>query len=256
MPIAEPAAQGFEAAADLYEARRPSYPDAALTWLASELEIEESSRLLDVGAGTGKLTRQLVGRTPRVIGLEPVRAMCAQFRLALDVPIAQAVAEALPVRTGSVDGVLVGQAFHWFDFETALAEIHRVLRPGGGLGLIWNMRDERHDWVARLGDIRRRYGDIRYGSGAWRGPVESSELFGPLLEQRFAYQHVLDPEGVVELMASTSFIAALPMEENRAVRDEISQLLGSHPETRGERRLVVPYRTDVYWTTTAPTGTE
>ena len=249
MPIAEPAARGFEAAADLYEARRPSYPDVAVAWLASELEIEESSRLLDLGAGTGKLTRQRVRRTPRVIGLEPVRAMCAQFHSALDVPIAQAVAEALPVRTGSVDAVLVGQAFHWFNFEPALAEIHRVLRPGGGLGLIWNMRDERHDWVAALGDIRRRYGDIRYDSGAWRRPVESSELFGPLVEQRFDYQHVLDPEGVVELMASTSFIAALPMEQNRAVRDEIGHLLASHPETRGERRLVVPYRTDVYWTT-------
>ena len=129
MPIAEPAAQGFEAAADLSEARRPSYPEVALTWLASELEMEESSRVLDVGAGTGKLTRQLVRRTPRVIGLEPVRAMCAQFRLALDVPIAQAVAEALPVRTGSVDAVLVGQAFHWFDFGSALAEIHRGLVP-------------------------------------------------------------------------------------------------------------------------------
>ncbi len=147
MPIAEPAARGFEAAADLYEARRPSYPDVAITWLASELEIEESSQLLDVGAGTGKLTRQLVRRTPRVIALEPVRAMWAQFRSALDVPIAQAVAEALPVRTGSVDAVLVGQAFHWFDFEPALAEIHRVLRPGGArqprrhrIGEIFNIR--------------------------------------------------------------------------------------------------------------------
>lgn len=255
MPVAEPAARGFEAAADLYEARRPSYPDPAVDWLASELGIKKASRVLDLGAGTGKLTRQLDGRT-RVIGLEPVGAMCAQFRGALQVPIAQAVAEALPVRSGSVDAVLVAQAFHWFDFDPALGEIHRVLRPGGGLGLIWNMRDERQDWVARLGDIRRRYGEIRYESGAWRARVESSALFGPLVERRFAYEHVLEPEGVVELMASTSFIAALPMEENRAVRHEIGQLLASHPETRGERRLVIPYCTEVYWTSTAVPDTE
>lgn len=118
------------------------------------------------------------------------------------------------------------------------------------------MRDERHDWVARLGDIRRRYGEIRYDSGAWRGSVESSELFEPLVEQRFAYQHVLEPEGVVELMASTSFIAALPMEENRAVRHEIGHLLASHRETRRAHRLVIPYRTDVYWTRAALTGTD
>ncbi|MBW3631224.1 MAG: hypothetical protein KY464_18305, partial [Gemmatimonadetes bacterium] len=97
LPIAEAAARGFEAAADLYETRRPSYPDEAVDWLAAELGIGPSSRVLDVGAGTGKLTRQLVARTPSVIGLEPVRAMCGQFRQAVDVPVAQAVAEALEV---------------------------------------------------------------------------------------------------------------------------------------------------------------
>lgn len=253
MAIAQPAAQGFGAAADLYEARRPSYPAGAVTWLRTELGVEQSSLVVDLGAGTGKLTRHLAGMTLRLVAVEPVSAMCNQFRAALELPIAQAVAEALPLRSRSADAVVIAQAFHWFDFEPALAEMHRILRPEGGLGLIWNMRDERHDWVARLGDIRRRYGDIRYDSGVWRQALESSGLFGPLIAQRFDYHHGLTPEGVVELMASTSFIAALPREENLAVREELAHLLATHPETAGRERLVVPYRTDAYWTkATAP----
>jgi SAM-dependent methyltransferase len=158
-----------------------------------------------------------------------------------------ALAEALPLRAHSVDAVLVGQAFHWFDGEVALAEIRRVLRPGGGVGLVWNMRDESHDWVARLGDIRRRYGDIRYDSGQWQQAFASSG-FAPLVERRFRFEQVLEPEGVVELMQSRSFIAALDPDENRAVREEIRALLGRHPETAGRDVLVLPYRTDVYWT--------
>lgn len=248
MPVPDPAVRGFTASADLYEARRPGYPEEALRWLSRELRLGPSSRVLDVGAGTGKLTRQLMAVAPAVVAVEPLEAMAAQFAAVLDAPICRAVVEALPVWPASVDAVVVGQAFHWFDFAAALAELHRVLRPGGGLGLIWNMRDEGEDWVARLGDIRRRYGDIAYDSGQWRVAVEASALFGPLVEAQFAHQHVLEPEGVVELMASRSFIAALPPEENQAVRDEIRALLASHANTRGRRVLTVPYRTDVYWT--------
>ncbi len=246
MSVAEPAARGFGAAADLYEARRPSYPEEAVRWLMVELGIERSSRVVDVGAGTGKLTRQLIAHRVAVVGVEPLAAMCTQLRGAVAAPIVQGVAEAIPVRTGSADAVVVAQAFHWFDFGPALSEFHRVLRPEGGLALIWNMRDERTDWIARLGDIRRRYGDIRYDTGQWRHPVESSTLFENRLERQFQHEQVLDPTGVVELMASRSFIAALPFEENQAVREEVRQLLSSHPDTRGREQLRVPYRTDVY----------
>ncbi len=246
----EAAARGFTATAALYEARRPLYPPAAVTWLLAQLQLDRSSKILDLAAGTGKLTRQLLaeGRTPHVVALEPLDAMCTQFAQVLAAPIVRGVAEAIPLATRSVDAVLVGQAFHWFDFDAALVEIHRLLRPGGGLGLIWNMRDERADWAARLGDIRRRFGDIRYDTGAWRHAIEANPLFQPLVERQFWHEQVLEPEGVVELMASRSFIAALDPEEHRAVRDEIRHLLATHPDTRGRNPLVVPYRTDAYWT--------
>lgn len=244
----EAAARGFGATADLYEARRPTYPDQAIGWLTDGLGIQQSSTVVDLGAGTGKLTRQIAAKGPQVIALEPLVAMCSQFSKVLSVPLVRAVAEAIPLRSGSVDAVLVGQAFHWFDAEKALGEIHRVLRPGGGLGLIWNMRDERTAWVASLGDIRRRYGDIRYDSGLWREEFGASDSFTPLVERQFSHDQVLDPDGVVELMASRSFIAALDDDENRVVRDEIRHLLAEHPETAGRRALVLPYRTDAYWT--------
>jgi SAM-dependent methyltransferase len=242
------AARGFGATADLYEARRPTYPETAIGWLTTALGIQHFSTVVDLGAGTGKLTRRIAAKTRQVIAVEPLAAMCGQFSSVLNVPLVRAVAEAIPVRSGSVDAVLVGQAFHWFDAETALSEIHRVLRPGGGLGLVWNMRDERTDWVAALGEIRRRYGDIRYDTGRWREALNASDLFAPLVEEHFAYDQVLDPEGVVELMASRSFIAALDGDENRAVREEIRRLMAEHPETAGRGRLVLPYKTDAYWT--------
>ncbi len=254
MGVAEPAARGFGSAADLYEARRPSYPDDAVAWLVTGLQLGRSSRVVDLGAGTGKLTRQLVTTTPQVVAVEPLAAMCEQFGQVLDVPVLRGIAEALPIRAGCVDAVLVAQAFHWFDPDRALTEIHRVLRPGGGLGLIWNMRDERQDWVASFGEIRRRYGDIRYDSGRWRDALAASPLLQPLVEQRFSHQQALDSEGVVESMASRSVIAALDADENRTVREEVRQLLASHPETMNRDVLVVPYRTHVYWTTKVTVG--
>jgi ubiquinone/menaquinone biosynthesis C-methylase UbiE len=140
--IDELAAQGFSSVADVYERSRPGYAPEAVAWLCERLRIGCGRVVLDLGAGTGKLTRQLVFTGANLIAVEPLEEMRAE--LARTVPDAEAkagTAEQIPLADASVDAVVSAQAFHWFDTERALAEIHRVLRSGGSLGLIWNTRD-------------------------------------------------------------------------------------------------------------------
>jgi SAM-dependent methyltransferase len=145
--------------------------------------------------------------------------------------------------------VTVAQAFHWFDGSAALMEIHRVLAPGGRLGLLWNLKDEEGDWVARLGEIIEPHRGTapRYASGAWRTAFEESALFTPLAAEHFSHVHEVDTEGVVDRVHSISFIAALPENEREEVGEQVRRLLADHPETRGRETIRLPYRTDVYW---------
>ena len=152
------AARGFEHAPKPYEIGRPPYPPEAIERLVAELEIEDGKRVLDLAAGTGKLTRLLVPTGAFVVAVEPVEGMRAALMTSLpQVEAVAGTAEAIPLPNGSVDAVTVGQAFHWFDGDAALAEIHRVLRPGGRLGLIWNVKDESVDWIEKLGGIMEAY---------------------------------------------------------------------------------------------------
>ena len=149
----DPATRGFARTADAYERGRPDYPDAAVDWLCSELAITPASTVVDLAAGTGKLTRRLAARA-HVIAVEPIAEMRVKLEALLpDVRAVEGTAEALPLKTNSADAVTVGQAFHWFDGDKALAEIHRALRPGGGLGLVWNRRDLSHPIHAALQNL-------------------------------------------------------------------------------------------------------
>jgi SAM-dependent methyltransferase len=149
----------------------------------------------------------------------------------------------------SVDAVTVGQAFHWFRGREALAEIHRVLRPSGRLGLIWNFRDEAVPWVAELTRIMEphRGSAPRAAAGTWREAFERTALFGPLERASFRHIHRLTPDGVVARVASVSFVAALAEPERATVLESVRELLARDPDTRGRAEVELPYRTDVYW---------
>ena len=157
--------------------------------------------------------------------------------------------EAIPLDDESMDAVTVGQAFHWFDGDAALGEIHRVLRQGRRLGLIWNVKDESVDWVRLLAEIIEPYRGSapKVASGAWKDAFERTKLFGPVERARFSFVHQVDVETVVARVASISFIAALDAVVRERVVAQVRELVATHPETRGRRFFPLGYRTGVYW---------
>ncbi len=250
MPAIHPsAAKGYAKESDAYARGRPEYPAAVDRWLAGDLGLAAGKTAVDLGAGTGKFSRRLLATGARVVAVEPVAEMRA--RLAAEVPAAEAVAgaaEDIPLAAASVDAVVCAQSFHWFATARALAEIRRVLKPGGVLGLVWNARDESVDWVAALEAVVRPFiGDApRHTSGAWRRAFPA-EGFGPLEEKRFAHAHVGPPEDVVvKRILSTSFIAALPPERQKTVEAQVRDVIARTPSLAGRDEVTFPYETRVY----------
>jgi SAM-dependent methyltransferase len=255
MDVHHSAARGFDLGADTYERGRPGYPEPAVAWLIQVLGIGPGSQVVDLAAGTGKLTRQLVPTGAELTAVEPVAGMRA--RLAEAVPGSRAeagTAEAMPLPDGTASSVVVGQGFHWFDGPRALAEIHRVLRPGGGLGLIWNVRDESVPWVGELTRIIEPYrGDApRYLSGRWRDGFATTSLFEPLNERSFRHAQEGDRAMMRDRIASVSFVACLEEDAQAGVLAQVDDLLDHHPALRGGATVTMPYRTDVYWTFRVP----
>ena len=249
MTIDRVAAHGFQAGADAYERARPGYPQDAVAWLTERLGVTERARAVDLGAGTGKLTAMLVPTGAHVVAVEPVEAMRTKLAALLpSVSIVAGTAEAIPLATGSVDAVVAAQAFHWFDATSAMPEIHRVLAPGGRLGLVWNARDRSVDWVAALSEIVDTFGDVirRHESGEWRNAFPAPG-FSELQEREFTNVQPTTHEGVVDRVASTSFVASLPGEERDAILDRIRTLTRSHPQTKDRKVIDFPHRTRVYW---------
>jgi SAM-dependent methyltransferase len=248
--IHQSAARGFALAPADYERGRPMYPFQAVRRLVKELRIKPESTILDLAAGTGKLTRLLAQLGSEVVAVEPVDEM--RERLVQTLPAVTALegtAEDIPLDDESMDAVTVGQAFHWFDGDAALAEIHRVLRPGTRLGLIWNVKDESVDWVHQLAEIIEAFrGNApRVASGAWKDAFERTELFTPIERARFSFVHETDTATVVARVTSISFIAAMAPRVREQVVEQVRELLSTHPDTRGQRIFPLRYRTGVYW---------
>ena len=248
-PIHDSAARGYAKSVQAFVRGRPEYPEALVGWLRQGIGLAPGKVALDLGAGTGKLTKRLVATGARVIAVEPVPEMLAALSAALpQVEAHRASAAELPLPDRSVDAVVCAQAFHWFASAAALDEIHRVLKPGGWLGLIWNVQDERIDWVARLAVIISPYeaGVPRYRHGEWRHHFPHAG-FGPLEELHFPHVHRGPAEEViVERILSVSFIAALPREDHDRVAAELRALVASHPELRGKKEVTLPYVTTVF----------
>lgn len=243
------AQQGFSTQAVTYAQGRPDYPRQLTGWLADTLHIDALSSVIDLGAGTGKFTRLLSTLAPTLIAVEPVAAMGAQLtKLLPDVRLVNGTAESIPLPAASADAVVCAQAFHWFSTEAALAEIHRVLKPDGRLGLVWNVRDESVDWVAAITDIITPYeGDTpRFYTGRWREAF-TGEYFSEPEMTCFPYSHVGSPQEVImDRFLSVSFIAALPEASKAVVTAQLQALIDTHPSLKGRDTVAFPYQTQAY----------
>lgn len=240
------AAKGFASQAAAYVSGRPDYPPDVEDWLREDLGLAPAKRALELGAGTGKFLPRLLATGAEVIAVEPVAEMRAQLSaLNPGVEAMAGSAEAIPLPDGAVDAVICAQSFHWFANRDALAEIRRVLKPGGVLGLIWNVRDASVPWVAALIGIMAPYeGDApRYHSGAWRKPFPA-DGFGALIERRFSNPHTGSPaQVIIDRILSVSFIAALPSQERARVAEKLQDLIDRTPELAGKSSVTMPYDT-------------
>ena len=234
----EARAKSFGGVAEIYERARPEYPSDAIAWLVPPPPAD----VVDLGAGTGKQTRQLVSAGHRVRAVEPSSEMLAQLERA--VRGARALigsAERIPLPDGAADAVVAAQAFHWFDHELALPEIARVLRPGGRLALIWNSRDRSEPWIGRLSAVigAEPVDDVEVA-----GAVGASGLFEAVEYETFAHEQRLDRETLLALVASRSYCATRAPEERARVLDEVGRLFDE--VAAGAPEVVVPYVTHAF----------
>lgn len=249
MSIHHSAAAGYAVGAGNYVRGRPGYPPEAAAWLRADLELAAGRTVLEVGAGTGKFIPMLRETGAEVLALEPVAAMRA--RLAADHPgvtVLDGSASAIPLPDGAVDVVVCAQAFHWFATAAALAEMRRVLKPGGMLGLIWNVRDEQVDWVAALTALTDPWeqGTPRYRSGAWRD-VFPAPGFAAAGERSVHHAHIGSAEEViVDRTLSVSFIAALPEATRDEVARQVRALIADTPALAGGGEIAFPYETRMF----------
>jgi SAM-dependent methyltransferase len=237
----------FGPAAGLYDRVRPRYPVEALRWMLGEQPI----RVVDLGAGTGILTRQLLELGHDVIPVEPDAGMRARLNESIEQEhreiAVEGSAEHIPLPDGVADAVVAGQAYHWFNRDLAHDEIARVLRPGGVFAPLWNERDDRVPWIRRLTEITD---GVRDDSNAEDYHLDPAVGFGPkfsAVEQAtFPFVRACDEELLVELMQSRSYYLSSPPETQRRIESEIRELVREHPDLAGRSEFPLPYVTFAY----------
>ncbi len=230
-------AHSFGGVAEAYERGRPTYPPDAVRWMLGD----QPQIVLELGAGTGKLTRVIADLGHDVHATDPDEAMLHILeRVMPGIRTARASAEDIPLADGSVDVVVAGQAFHWFDLDVALPEIARVLRPGGRICLVWNTRNEKIPWVRRLGRIIGTQEQLADPAQA----LIFSELFGFVESNEFSHWQTIDRKSIQDLVLSRSNVAVLD-EEGRAAK--LAEVVAFYDEFgRGMDGMQLPYDTHCY----------
>ena len=227
----------FGRVVDAYERGRPGYPVDAVRWLTGD----EPLSVLELGAGTGKLTRELVALGHDVHATDPDGAMLDVLARNYAVSrLSQAGAEEIPAPDSTFDIVIAAQSYHWFDHERALPEIARVLKRGGSLSLVWNTRDERIPWVKRFGRI---IGNQEQGAGPG-DELEESPYFGPVEHETFKQWQVIDRDSIRDLVLSRSNVATLAAEAREAKLREVRAFYDDFG--RGMDGMQLPYLTQCY----------
>ena len=217
--------RSFETVAAEYERHRPGYPEQALRWAADELGLEPGARVLDLGAGTGKLTRGLVALEFDVVAVEPGAPMLAQLREAVpDAEAHEGSAESIPLPGESVDAAFAGQAFHWFDREQALAELHRVVGAGGGLALLWNWWDERDPLQNELGGLIGFKGHKPYWDEHLPGEPWFREVGRTVIETVWESS----PDALVGYLATTSMFVTMDAGAREGRLAEVQAIAARH----------------------------
>jgi ubiquinone/menaquinone biosynthesis C-methylase UbiE len=257
MSVRDEQAASFDQAADVYEKARPEYPAEAVDWLIPA----GAKTVLDLGAGTGKFTRALAARGLEVIAVDPAPKMLAQLSAALpSATVHEGTAEDIPVADASVDAVFAAQAWHWVDQDAALPQVARVLKPGGTLGLIWNIRDEREPWVERLtvamygseaesfveSSVRQLQAeDTSLAPGFGSAHIERGP-FGEIESSVFDWKREFDRAGLLDLVRSRSYFITATPDAQSVILADVERLLDTDPDLAGADHWQMPYRTHVF----------